>query len=221
VSEVRKDAVLIKAQLSLGTAVFEPFLRMNVTYTVYAHDGVTLDFDVTVSNQAIELPRFGVEFSMPQGAERLEYFGRGPEESYIDKRRASTLGHYKTRVSEHFEHYVRPQENMAHADTRWMFVSQLYGHGLGAVRVGQMPFSFNCAHYSPMQLTNTAHDYELQPLAETVVNIDYRHAGIGSNSCGPELFEQYRLKEKAFRFTFRLLPALVNDTDWYAESCKA
>ena len=220
VSEVRDDAVVVTAHLSLGTAVYEPFLRMTVNYTVYARDGVVLDFDVTVSDKAIELPRFGVEFAMPEGAERLEYFGRGPEESYIDKRRASTLGHYKTRVSDHFEHYVRPQENMAHADTRWMFVSQLYGHGLGAVRCGEMPFSFNCAHYSPMQLTKTAHDYELQPLRETVVNIDYRHAGIGSNSCGPQLFEQYRLNEKAFRFTFRLLPAMVNDTDWYAQSSK-
>ena len=72
-----------------------------------------------------------------------------------------------------------------------------------------------------MQLTKTAHDYELQPLAQTVVNIDYRHAGIGSNSCGPKLFEKYRLSEKAFRFTFRLLPALVNDTNWYEESTKA
>ncbi len=221
VSEVRQDAIVVTATLSLGAAVHEPFLRMRVNYTVYARDGVVLDFDVTVSEKAIELPRFGVEFTMPEGAERLEYFGRGPEESYIDKRRASTLGHYKTRVSDHFEHYVRPQENMAHADTRWMFVSQLYGHGLGAVRCGEAPFSFNCAHYSSMQLTETAHDYQLQPLADTVVNIDYRHAGIGSNSCGPKLFEKYRLDEKAFRFTFRLLPALVNDTDWYGESTKA
>ncbi|MBQ7336897.1 MAG: DUF4981 domain-containing protein [Clostridia bacterium] len=221
VGEVREDAIIVTANLSLGAAVYEPFVRMTVNYTVYARDGVVLDFDVKVAEKAIELPRFGVEFTMPEGSERLEYFGRGPEESYVDKRRASTLGHYKTRVSDHFEHYVRPQENMAHADTRWMFVSQLYGHGLGAVRCGEMPFSFNCAHYSPMQLTKTAHDYELQPLAMTVVNIDYRHAGIGSNSCGPQLFEKYRLNEKAFRFTVRLLPALVNDMDWYDECIKA
>jgi beta-galactosidase len=194
---------------------------MDVTYTVYAKDGVVFDFDVKVAEQAYELPRFGVEFQMPEGTERLEYFGRGPEESYVDKRRASSLGHYATRVSDHFEHYVRPQENMAHADTRWMFVSQYYGHGLGVLRCGETPFSFNCSHFTPHQLSETAHDFELKPLRQTVVNIDYRHAGIGSNSCGPRLFEKYRLDEKAFRFTFRLLPAMVNDVDWYAESRKA
>lgn len=135
----------------------------------------------------------------------------------MDKCRASRLGHFATTVSEHFEHYVRPQENMAHSDTRWMFVSQLYGHGLGALSVGHDAFSFNCAHFSPAQLTATAHDYELVPMKETVVNIDYRQDGIGSNSCGPKLFEKYRLDQTKFRFTFRLLPALVADTDWFGE----
>ncbi|MBQ8717073.1 MAG: glycoside hydrolase family 2, partial [Clostridia bacterium] len=118
-----------------------------------------------------------------------------------------------------FEHYVRPQENMAHADTKWMLVSNLEGHGLIALRTEQ-DFSFNCAHYSAHQLTNTAHDYELVPFADTVVNLDYRHNGIGSNSCGPELPEQFRLSEKSFRFHIRLLPAFVNDVCPFDEAGK-
>jgi beta-galactosidase len=149
---------------------------------------------------------------MPEESERLEYFGRGPVESYIDKRLASRLGRFETTVSDHFEHYVRPQENMAHADTKWMAVSSIAGNGILALRDGQ-DFSFNCSHYTAQQLTETRHDYELVPLKETVVHIDYRHAGIGSNSCGPELMEQYRLKETEFTFRVKLLPALINDVD--------
>ena len=70
-------------------------------------------------------------------------------------------------------------------------------------------------------MTKTAHDYELVPMKQTVVNVDYRHNGIGSNSCGPKLFEQYRFKETAFRFSFRLLPSLVAETDWFGEIGKA
>ena len=56
------------------------------------------------------------------------------------------------------------------------------------------------------QIAKTAHDYELVPLKETVVNIDYRHTGIGSNSCGPRLEEKYRLDEKKIRFAFSVQP---------------
>jgi beta-galactosidase len=170
-----------------------------------------------VEKDTLMLPRFGVEFRMPADCEYLHYFGKGPMEAYMDKQKAARLSKFSSTVTDHFEHYVRPQENMAHADTRWMFVSQLYGHGLGAVRCGEMPFSFNCAHYSPMQLTKTAHDYELQPLPETLVNIDYRHAGIGSNSCGPVLKDCWKLNEKQFSFSFRLLPMFIADTDPYQE----
>ena len=156
---------------------------------------------------------------MPEGFERLRFFGRGPGASYVDLRHSSSLGDYETTVTDHFEHYVRPQENMAHADTKWMLVSNLEGHGLIALRTEQ-DFSFNCAHYSAHQLTNTAHDYELVPLADTVVNLDYRHSGIGSNSCGPELPEQFRLSEKSFRFHIRLLPAFVNDVCPFDEAGK-
>ena len=140
-------------------------------------------------------------------------------ESYRDKRHASKQGVYKTKVSDHFEHYVKPQENMAHADTRWMAVAGLEGHGLMAVTAGE-DFSFNCAHYTPMQLTNTAHDYELVPMKETCVNLDMIQSGIGSNSCGPGLHPRWQLSEKQFSFSIRLLPARVNDVDGFAEMRK-
>ena len=105
---------------------------------------------------------------------------------------------------------------MAHADTRWCAVTSLTGHGLLAVRT-EKPFSFNCSHFTPAQLTATRHNYELKPLSDTVVNIDYRHAGIGSNSCGPVLKECWRLNEKQFDFSVRLMPAFIADIDPYKE----
>ena len=110
-------------------------------------------------------------------------------------------------MTDHFEHYVRPQENMAHTETHWMKAYAEAGQGLLALPAGDTEtFSFNCSHFTPRLLTDTPHDYELVPLKQTVVNIDYRHAGIGSNSCGPTLAESLRLGEGAYRFSFRLLP---------------
>jgi len=187
---------------------------------VYAEGGIKLEYDVDVLDKnAPFLPRFGVEFLMPEGNENLSYYGRGPVESYRDKRHASKQGVYKIKVSDHFEHYVKPQENMAHADTRFMSVAGLEGHGLMAVTAGE-DFSFNCAHFTPMQLTNTAHDYELVPIKETCVNLDMIQSGIGSNSCGPELHARWRLSEKQFSFSIRLMPTRINDTDGFAEMRK-
>ena len=189
-----------------GTMVYIP------SYKKAYGEGVKVDMDVHVAKENAFLPRFGVKFKMPADCEELAYFGRGPVESYIDKKHASRVGCYKTTVTEHFEHYVRPQENMAHIQTRWMQVSTAAGQGLLATNTNETKdFSFNCSHFTARQLTATAHDYELKPLDETVVHIDYRHSGIGSNSCGPELDKKWRLDDREFRFSFRLLPVLTNN----------
>ena len=99
---------------------------------------------------------------------------------------------------------------MAHTDTKWVSVSSVAGHGLLFARTDK-DFSFNCCHFTPKQLTETRHDYELVPLKETVVNIDYRHNGIGSASCGPTLPARLSLIEKKINFSFRILPAFVNN----------
>ncbi len=221
VSEIADKYVKITASLSHGGPVVEPALRTKLVYTFLAEGGVTLDFDVTVRDfsDTNMLPRFGVQFLCPEGFEQLSFFGRGPGASYIDMRHSSYLDLFKTTVTNHFEHYVRPQENTAHTDTKWMAVSNREGHGLLALKTTD-DFSFNCSHFTPHQLTETKHDFELVPMKETVVNIDYRHTGIGSGSCGPKLAPEFRLDEKAFSFSFRIMPAFVNDVCPFEEAGK-
>ena len=157
---------------------------------------------------------------MPEEHEALRYYGRGPVESYRDKRYASRQGVFETAVSSHFEPYVRPQENMAHTDTRWMLVSSVAGQGLLAVTTGE-DFSFNCSHFTPEILTKTPHDYELIPLKETCVNLDKLQSGIGSNSCGPALNPRWRLSEKEFDFSVRLMPVFAHAVDPFEETQRA
>ncbi len=228
-----KDSVHILAHLTMGVASRVPMVHIDLTYVFTTNEGVTLSSDVKLVEAKVNpyfvsdntyfvfLPRFGFEFTMPADCEQLHYFGRGPVEAYEDKRHASRMGLYSTTVTDHFEHYVRPQENMAHVDTRWMAVATHTGHGLLTTNTeASHAFSFNCSHFTARQLTDTAHDYELEPLAETVVNIDYRQSGVGSNSCGPELDAKYRLQEHAFSFAFRLLPVQINDVCPFEKTVK-
>jgi len=216
-----KTAV-VKASYYLASVYRVPFLYLDVTYTVLAKGGVQITTDAKLGrlNYEVEelpfLPRLGYQFNMPEETERICYFGRGPVESYIDKRWASRQGMFKCPVTDHFEPYVKPQENMAHIDTEWVSVSNLQGHGLMAIG-NEGAISFNCSHYTPEMLTATAHDYELTPLKETVVNIDYAHSGIGSASCGTTLNERYQLNEREYHFSFRLLPAHLEELDPFDE----
>ena len=212
VKDVTDDCITVTATLVMCAPARDPLLSMDIQYIFARGEGVKVDMDVRVEKENAFLPRFGVKFKMPADCEQLAYFGRGPVESYIDKKQASRVGCYRTTVTEHFEHYVRPQENMAHIETRWMQVSNAAGQGLLTTNTEETKdFSFNCSHFTARQLTGTAHDYELTPLAETVVHIDYRQSGIGSNSCGPELDKKWRLDDREFHFSFRLLPVLTNN----------
>ena len=216
IAEQTEGWVRITADLTLGNEGAEPLAKITAAYTVYAEDGLKIDMDTEIRKDLPHLPRFGVEFTMPEGTENLTYFGRGPVEAYADKHHASHVGLFCTTVSENFEPYVKPQENGAHADTKWVSVSSLIGHGICAVATAR-DFSFNCSHVSTAQLTCTAHNDELVPQKETVVNLDYRHDGIGSNSCGPGLAPKWQFAEKQFTFTLRILPAFVEGMDAFEE----
>lgn len=201
-----KDGVVeVISKLSLGQRARRPILKTNALYTFAGDGSVILSYDVKVREGLPMLPRFGVQFNMPGESENITYFGRGPIESYADKKLASRIGLWKTSATDNFEHYIKPQENGAHAETRRAAVTNADGNGLGFVFCDK-PFSFNCSHFTPEQLTATRHDYELVPMSETVVNLDYRHNGIGSNSCGPVLDEKWSFNDKEFMFKIKIVP---------------
>ncbi len=206
--ESNGESLTIVTEFILSADAARPILSGKLIYRFEAGHGPVLTTDVNATTcGTLTLPRLGLQFEMPAGTERLSYFGCGPMETYIDKRQAGLVGIYRSTVTDHFEPYVRPQENMAHTETHWMQLGSEAGHGLLCLPAdGTESYSFNCSHFTPMQLTKTPHDYELIPMETTVVNLDLCHAGIGSNSCGPQLLPEYRLTDGSYRFSFRLLP---------------
>lgn len=212
-----EQKITIEAEYALCATSMSVLADVKVQYIWEAGRGVTISYEVKMRReQEVSLPRLGIQFMMPAGYEKLRYFGLGPMESYQDKRLASMMGLYETTVTEHFEPYIKPQENMAHADTVWAEISA-NGQGLRIFKTQETPeFSFNCAHYTPFQLTKTLHNHELTPIPETVVNVDWMQCGIGSNSCGPKLAERYALKESFYKYAFRLMP-FSGDIDPFTE----
>ena len=152
-----------------------------------------------------------MSFVLSQGMEKLSYYGYGPHESYWDKHRSTYRDHFRTTVTDNFEHYVRPQENSAHFDTEWCMITDLCGQGLFVT--AEKSFTFNAQHYSTETLDKTPHDYELTPDARTFFTVDYKQSGVGSNSCGPSLNPVYRLSEREFGYTVKIKPIRSNAVD--------
>ena len=212
--EELSDRVELTAKVTLGAPAHAPAVKMQIKYTFASGAPVKIETDAEIYRSLPTLPRFGFKFTLPEGYENIKYFGYGPMESYQDKNLAARLSLFETTATENFEPYVRPQENSSHFGTRCATVSAIYGHGF---IFGANEFSFSASHFSPEALTATAHNYELKPERETTVIIDYRNAGIGSNSCGPELAPKYRIDEKNIHFTFSFSPTFVGNTDWVRE----
>jgi beta-galactosidase len=172
---------------------------------------ISLQVNVNIREDLVFLPRFGLQLSMPQGTEEVEYFGFGPHESYIDKRQSVKKGKYVLTVDEMLENYIMPQETGSRSGTEWAIVSNEQGMGLKFRSPDE--FSFNALHFTAEDLTSAKHNYELPALKrkETIVHLDYKMSGVGSNSCGPELLKAYRLDEKEFQFNLSIIPIFKED----------
>jgi beta-galactosidase len=210
VSEDEKH-ISIYSEFSLGGYIVKPVIRAGATWTVYGSGDIVLETEAKVREGVPFLPRFGLKLCMPEGNERVEYFGYGPHESYVDKRRSTWKSRFETTVSSMHENYLRPQENGSHYKTEWAAVTDLNGAGL--LFAGMDDFSFNASHYTPEDITAASHPYELEKRNETIIHIDYKVSGVGSNSCGPELLPKYRLDEQNISFKLRMKPVFIEDID--------
>lgn len=202
--------IKVEAKQSLGANYHAPALFLATIYTFKANGELEISTQAEVKADEF-LPRFGYEIILPERFENLTYFGYGPGENYADKILASRIGKFRTTVSDNFEPYVRPQDNSNHYKTRWANVANIAAQSI--VFAAHNGFEFNAQHYTAKMLTKTAHDYDLVPMKETAVYIDYKQSGSGSNSCGPALNGKYRLNEKSFKFAFTIKPAFESDID--------
>ena len=202
-----ENEVIITVSQSMGWSIHQPFARLNVSYKI--NGGLDISCTAEFSNKVENLPRFGIRLFMPREFDRVDYFGFGPNESYIDKHLSSYMGHFSDSISHMFEDYIRPQENSSHFGCRYTAVN----NGTLSVKfTSDRDFSFNASEYTQEELAQKRHRHELEKCGSSVICIDSRMAGVGSNSCGPALAEKYRVLpdgEKKLSAHFRIEAARI------------
>ena len=196
----------ISSKMSMAGITVQKMMTMNTVWKVDNGGQISVKMDVVRDMDFPELPRFGLRLFLPETMNQVTYYGLGPEESYADKCRAARHGLFEAAVKDMHEDYIKPQENGSHADCDFVKVS---GSEITLTAYNKEHFSFNVSVYTQEELTEKAHNYELQPSGSTVLNLDYKQNGIGSNSCGPRLPEKYRFDEERFTYEMTILPCLI------------
>ena len=200
----KAQAVQVEVHSTLAGYSLTPAFKCVYRYTIYGTGDVVISTQVIPAPHLPVLPRIGLQLHLPGGFDRFAWYGRGPHESYVDRRESARVGVYRGTVQEQFVNYIRPQENGNKADTRWAAVTNI--RGMGLLAVGMPLINVSAHHYTPEDLTKAEHTYELKRRNETILNLDYRQDGLGSNSCGPEPLAQYRLQPEETQFSVRLCP---------------
>ncbi len=196
-SEVRCYEIegnVVKFTGELSPVYLKPVMKYTLIYTFY-ENAVNIAIDYEFADYTYErgcfAPRVGLSAALDKRFDSVRYYGYGSNESYIDRHQPCIKDVYEAKVEDMMVHYLRPQENGSHYGTEFMEITD----GTTVLCAGG-EFSFSTLPYSAKELTQAAHDWELPDSEATHLSLDFFQAGIGSNSCGPWLEEEYRTPKK-------------------------
>lgn len=178
-------------------------------FTVYSDGSVVVNSNIDPSVKDAVIPRIGFTLDMPAAYDHITWFGRGPWESYTDRKEACFEGVFSSTVAETLTHYVMPQENGTHQDVRWMALTDKGGKGIMFVVPDNM--AAGAANWRiEDQYTNPNrrawHPYQMKYADATIVNLDAAHRALGNASCGPDVLPKYELRSATISFDFIIIP---------------
>ena len=191
-------------QVGVGFAIPAGSTTLDINYAIYGNGLVKIQSNVYPAADQPNLPRFGMQMEIPGQYDRVCWLGRGPQETYWDRKNGAAFGLYDATVEDWIHEYVRPQENANRTDTRWVSLTNEQGRGL--LFKAEDSLSVSAWPYTMAVLESASHTNDLQRSDTVTVNIDYRQMGLGGASCGPGTLDAYLLKPQLYSYTFTIQP---------------
>lgn len=181
-----------------------PVSECELTYRVYGDGSIQTTLSYEPVKELGDMPEFGVMFKFNADYNNVTWYGMGPEETYVDRCKGAKLGVYKNKVEDNMAKYLVPQECGNKVGVRWATVTDRKGRGM-MFSGDQMEFS--ALPYTPHEMENAMHPYELPQVHYTVVRVAAQQMGIaGDDSWGAQTHPEYLLNvegRKEFTFTFK------------------
>ncbi|MEL7122094.1 MAG: glycoside hydrolase family 2 TIM barrel-domain containing protein [Bacteroidota bacterium] len=198
-------------EISIKRAMFKGDAKTITTYKLHADGSMHVRQELQRYRGNHQMPlKIGVKMVLPKALNQLEWYGRGPHESYADRKTSALVGIYQSTVSEQFFPYARPQETGNHTDIRWVKISNAEGKGLQFI--GDEHINFSALHFTADDLDpgtekGQTHSGSLKERDAVYLNIDHKQMGVGgNNSWGALPLEKYRLAYKDYSYSFWIKP---------------
>lgn len=190
--------------------------KYTVTHNVYGNGDIVVNAQLQGPGKLPEIPRYGRRLPIPGWMDQAQWYGRGPHESYPDRKLSAMVGHYKMPVTDLHHPYTKPQENGNRTDVRWVALTNREGRGILAIG-DDAGLQFSAHRYTLQRLSSSRHDYNLrQHHWFTSFYLDSVQRGLGGqNSWGAKPLKRYRPTENEYRLRYRLSP-LVGGEDYGA-----
>ncbi len=183
---------------SLAGVSRTPFLKYTLEIFVSAKGEIKHKLTGDIKEKCIWLPRLGFEYPLKKSNVPFKYFGMGPMESYCDMLHHSRMAWHESSAQKEYVEYVNPQEHGNHTCVKEILVDN-------AVKfICDKGMDINVSDYESLNLYRAKHTDEITKADGSILRIDYKVSGIGSNSCGPQLAEEYRLSEKHIEFEYTM-----------------
>jgi beta-galactosidase len=191
--------VTVKAKLPPGGSV------QILTYTVYGNGDIVIDNNFESAMDLPSLPRFGMQMGIPGRFCTMTWYGRGPHESYWDRKTSAAVGLYSGFISSLIHPYIRPQEVGNRTDVRWGAWTDEEGRGL--LVAGRPLLNISAWPFTMWMLERAEHTFELYPARDLTLNIDWKQMGVGGdNSWGARPHPEYTLPPASYHYSFRITP---------------
>ena len=199
----------------------------NITYSIYGNGRIIVTHVFEPNSSDIpDLPKFGTKMSIPKEYNNMTWFGRGPHESYIDRRSSTKIDVFSGKVSEQYHPYVRPQENGNKTDVRWATFTNEDGEGI----MFSGFLSLNASHFKPEDFDDgftmdkignildvrkrkkAMHTIDLVERELVYLDIDHKQMGVGGeNSWGAQPLKKYKIEPKKYTYHFIMTPLSAKD----------
>lgn len=178
-------------------------ITTDYVYTMDASGSVDFKATYTPEGQLPPLPCVGNTFVLDKDMTQLSWYGRGLQDSYVDRLEATSIGRWTSSVAQEYVHYPRPQSSGNHEQTATLSLTTTKGKGYTVTTADGKLFSFSALPYSEKQLSTVAHDCDLQSEDYVYLNIDAAMMGLGNSSCGPGVLTKYSIPQKPYTLKLR------------------
>ena len=197
------DAKTVKVVTVIDAVTKSGFsVSTSVQYVVHGDGVIDVVATFNPGKHDLDIPRLGLRMALAGQLENVQWYGRGPQENYADRKESAAFGEYSRSVADMVEPYERPQGMGNREDTRWLKLTN--ADDCGILILADEKLNFTALHFTDQDLRRADHLYQLKPRRETILSLDYKQMGIGNASCGPTPLPQYYIADKPAGLSFSI-----------------